>query len=370
MAPEIQAHYNNWGENPSVATYFVNQMKNFAENRPSFAKNHIKAKFNLPNYHTITITSQNTSEGFVKVNENLKIQEPSWRGDYFETVPIALEAIPEAGFEFSHWSGAISSTDKIVIINLTSAIQVIPNFTKSTSEVPIVINEINYKSNDNFNADDWVELYNPNNFSVNVSNWQLKDDDDTHVYNIPDGNVIAAKGFLILVKDASDFSDVYPEITNFVGDFDFGLGTSDSVRLFNTDNVLQDQVTYDASWANCADETGKTLELIATDLDNSLPESWSCTNTNGSPNATNDETLSNDDLLINGLKIYPNPVVETLYISGNLTGFKVQIYNALGQEVLSLKDVSNIDVSNLNNGLYFIKIATKNKRTTLKFVKN
>ena len=35
----------------------------------------------------------------------------------------------------------------------------------------------------------------------------------------------------------------------------------------------------------CRDETGQTLELISPDLDNTLPESWDCINSNGSPNA-------------------------------------------------------------------------------------
>ena len=370
IVPEIDAHYNIWGENPAVATFYVHQMKIFAENRPSFAKSHLKAKFNLPDFHTLTITSQNTAEGFVEVNENLKIQESTWRGDYFETVPVQLRAIPEAGYEFSHWSGAITSTADIISLDLNSALSISPNFKKSTNQVPLVINEINYKSSVSFNADDWVEIYNPNSFSVDISNWQLKDDDDTHIYNIPSGSSIPAKEYLIIVKDISDFTAMYPEIKNFIGEFDFGLGTSDAVRLFNADNVLQDQVIYNATWANCADETGKTLELISADLDNSLPESWDCSNTNGSPNAINDETLSNDDSFTSDLKIYPNPVQSKIFISGDLDEFSIQIYNALGQEVLSRKNTMNIDVAPLNKGLYFITITEKNKRTTLKFIKN
>ena len=61
--------------------------------------------------------------------------------------------------------------------------EVIPNFTASQLTDPIVINEINYKSNDDFNADDWVELYNPNSTSIDLSGWQLKDDDDSQKYS-------------------------------------------------------------------------------------------------------------------------------------------------------------------------------------------
>ncbi|MHB0755468.1 CotH kinase family protein [Polaribacter sp. M15] len=369
IAPEIEAHYNNWGENPSLATYFINQMKIFAENRPLYAKNHIKAKFNLANFHQITISSKAIEQGFVEINENLKIKTTSWSGDYFETVPIQLRAIPEAGYEFSHWSGAISSTNKMITIALEKAIEITPNFKKSTTEIPLVINEINYKSNDAFNADDWVEIYNPNTFTVDISNWLFKDDDDTHVFTIPSGTTISAKGFLIVVKDISDFTAVYPKVKNFVGAFDFGLGTSDAVRLFNADNVLQDEVIYDDSWANCADETGRTLELIATDLENHLPQNWDCSNSYGSPNIINDATLSDDDIVLSNLKIYPNPVIDNIFIAGDLNDFSIQIHNAIGQKVLTFKNTKILTVKPLTKGLYFMTIYDKNKRTTLKFIK-
>jgi hypothetical protein len=370
ITPEIQAYYQRWGTDPSEAAYFVNEMKNFANNRPAIVKNHITSKFNLPAYHPITITSVDISKGFVEVNEHLKIQESSWTGDYFETVPIQLKAIPEAGFEFSHWSGDISSTDKIISISLVGSLEVIPNFLPSTTEYPLVINEINYKSSDDFKADDWVEIYNPNTFSIDVSNWQLKDDDDTHVYTIPSSTTIEANKYLVLVKDASDFTKVYPTITNYVGDLGFGFGSSDAVRLFNATNVLQDEVTYTTTWKNCADETGNTLELITPDLDNALPESWDCINTNGSPDAINNAPLSNDDeVLISSLKIYPNPVKNTLYIAGELNSFKVQVYTVTGQEIFSYINRYTLDVSQLKQGIYFIKISENQKNTTFKFVK-
>ena len=120
---------------------------------------------------------------------------------------------------------------------------------------------------DDFNADDWVELYNPNTSSVDLSNWQLKDDDDSHVFTLPEGTSMEADGYLVLVKDASDFSEGFPEITNYIGEIDFGFGNSDAVRLFNDSGILQDEVVYtsDEPWSDCAKETGYTLELITPD---------------------------------------------------------------------------------------------------------
>ncbi len=371
IEPEIQAHYERWGSNSSDVDYYLNEMKNFAVNRPNIAKNHIKSKFNLPNYHSIQITNNDISKGFVKVNDNLKIQKSSWSGDYFQTVPIQLTAIPEAGFEFSHWSGGTYSSNETISINLVSSLKVTPNFNPSTSNQQIVINEINYKSSPDFKADDWVELYNPNTFAVDVSNWQLKDEDDSHIYKIPSETSITPNGYLVLVKDAADFKLVFPEISNFIGDLGFGLGTSDTVRLFDTNEVLQDQVSYSSvtPWKTCANETGNTLELIAPELDNSLPKSWNCITPNGSPNKINNSALYIDKTRSNTLKIYPNPVQNTLYISGDLNQYNIKIYSISGQELFNDQNTNKVNVSQLKQGIYFINISENQNSIQLKFVK-
>jgi hypothetical protein len=107
----------------------------------------------------------------------------------------------------------------------------------------LIINEINYRSSSTFNADDWIELYNPKSAPIDVSNWQIKDDDDTHVFVIPEGTQIEGNGYLVFVKDASDFISVFPNIP-YLGELGFGLGGSDAVRLFNSTGKLIDQVDY------------------------------------------------------------------------------------------------------------------------------
>ena len=385
IEPEVISHYERWRNDLSLTNigvnisnisgwvgYYIDQMKIFADNRPSIVKNHILSQFNLPDFHPLTITNTNVSEGSVEVNENLMIQESSWTGDYFQTVPVQLTAIAANGFEFSHWSGDLTSTEETISISIVGAFEVIPNFTESQITDPIVINEINYKSSDDFNADDWVELYNPNSTSIDLSGWQLKDDDDSHVYEIPSETQIEGNSFIVLVKDASDFSDVFPDITNYIGELGFGFGNSDSVRLYNDSGVLQDEVVYDSDdpWSDCAKETGYTLELITADLDNSLPGSWDCINNYGSPNAVNSSSLSSDEDIVTTVKIYPNPVQNTLYIKGVLNQFNLQVFTITGQHILDNPNSTAIDVSQLKQGMYFIKIIEGQKSSYLKFLKN
>jgi hypothetical protein len=331
-------------------------------------KEHIKNQFNLPNFHPITITNEDISKGKVEINENLNIQELSWTGDYFETVPIKLEAFAEPGYEFSHWSGDVFSTQKTINIYLSGSFEITPNF--SSMSTSLVINEINYRSSDDFNADDWVELYNPMSFPVDVSNWQIKDSDDTHIFVIPEGTQIQDNSFLIVVKDESDFISVFPDIP-YIGELGFGLGKTDSVRLYNSEGTLIDEVAYksETPWPSCADETGNTLELINPDLDNLLAENWGCVNTNGSPNAVNSTGLSVEDNVADIINIYPNPAKNILYIGHNGERYDVEIYSLLGQPISTAFDVNQVDVSSFNQGIYLVKIKTENKVVVKRIMK-
>ena len=87
----------------------------------------------------------------------------------------------------------------------------------------LIINEINYSSSDTFNAGDWIELYNPESTIKDVSNWKIKDDNDSHVFVIPEGTQIQGNGYLVFVKDESDFISVFPNIP-YVGELGFGFG--------------------------------------------------------------------------------------------------------------------------------------------------
>lgn len=237
-------------------------------------------------------------------------------------------------------------------------------------DVGIVINEINYKSIASFNADDWIELYNSNSTAIDISNWKIKDDNDTHVFVIPAGTQIEPNGYLVFVKDESDFINVFPN-TPYIGELGFGFGGSDAVRLYNLADELVDEVYYSSSapWPTCADETGYTLELIAPNLDNALPESWNCINENGSPNAINTDPLSIEDIESNLLSIYPNPVESTLYIKGNLENYDIEVYTLLGQSMIKVFNVKEINLSQFKEGIYLVKITAENKTTTKRIIK-
>ena len=234
----------------------------------------------------------------------------------------------------------------------------------------MVINEINYRSIDSFNPDDWIELYNPETTAKDISNWKIKDDNDSHVFVIPEGTQVEANGYLVIVKDEADFAAAFPG-TPYIGELGFGFGGSDEVRLYSSDDKLVDEVKYESEspWSTCAYETGNTLELITPDLDNSLPESWSCINENGSPNAVNSSNLYIENIDSSLTNIFPNPVKNTLYISGDSNNYNIKVYSLLGQIVISDYNVNEVDVSSLTKGVYLIKISNENSTITKRFIK-
>ncbi len=82
--------------------------------------------------------------------------------------------------------------------------------------------------------------------------------------------------------------------------------------------------------------------------------------------------LSVDDKFIKNLSYYPNPVVNDLTVTSLFQIDTYQVYNVLGSLVKQGKGtgaITQIDMSSLNSGLYFMKVTSNNLQTTLKIAK-
>ena len=158
------------------------------------------------------------------------------------------------------------------------------------------------------NPADWVELHNPTNESIAIGWWEFKDGDDTHVFIIPENQVLESGAYLVLCKDSLAFNDNFPNVSNFIGEFDFGLnGGGELVRLFDTEGLLVDEVNYDdtSPWPLEPDGNGPTLELIHPSLDNDLGVNWATSGNNGgTPGVVNSVyTADSSNSLVSGIVI-------------------------------------------------------------------
>ncbi|MBT3179859.1 MAG: T9SS type A sorting domain-containing protein [Candidatus Marinimicrobia bacterium] len=219
---------------------------------------------------------------------------------------------------------------------------------QTLSDSTLIINEINYNSSDNFDAGDWVELYNASSLLMDISEWRFKDEDDDHSFILPENTIIEPGEYLVLSKDSLSFTSFFPEVENFVGEIDFGFsGGGELLRLYDENGILVDSVRYDDSnpWPNGPDGNGPTLELINPYFDNAIADSWASSIGNGSPGTVNTSYLSKDkDAEIQATDYYlhqnyPNPFNPTTTIQYDLpedSQVNIVIYNIKGREIKTL----------------------------------
>lgn len=376
FGPEIQDHVERW-RYPSVATTLQNRaleiptstkwntitsgLLNFASQRGDKTRRHFMNYFLLQDTVKITLDVNDALMGKVKINslylDQWLIRKNSivypWTGVYFNGNPVTVDAIAYPGYKFSHWN---LTTDTIAHFtkNVTSDTLMTAHFIIDTAFKPkhyLYINEVLASNNSNikdeyFENDDWVELFNPNNFSVDVSGFYLSNDANNKTkYQIKNTNkqtIIPPHGFILIWPDNDTIQG------NLHSNFKLNDGL-DSLYLTLPDGIqtvdslfFQNQTT-DKSYGRQHD--GDPAWIIF-----NVP----------TPNATNRiEEIPEPDYFL----VYPNPTTDVLYFTQTTS---VSVYDMLGKKLIRLDNVKKIDVTGLSIGMYLLK--TDNGHT-IKFTK-
>lgn len=79
-----------------------------------------------------------------------------------------------------------------------------------------------------------------------------------------------------------------------------------------------------------------------------------------------------DPSLANGVKIYPNPVVNQLTLEGPQGFDRIRITNTVGQLILDQKNIyqkERFELNNLPSGIYYLTLIKGNRHWTLDFMK-
>ncbi len=82
--------------------------------------------------------------------------------------------------------------------------------------------------------------------------------------------------------------------------------------------------------------------------------------------------LGMEDLKAQEFSIYPNPTSEVLNIEGSTIIEQVVVYDLLGREIMEISPMATntqLNLTDLNVGVYFLTITSEGKRTTKKIVK-
>ncbi len=239
----------------------------------------------------------------------------------------------------------------------------------SFSNSGIFINEILAKNTDtnsdeNGEYSDWLEIFNSNNYSVDLSSFFLSDNaEELTEWQFPAETEIPAKDFLLIwCDDDNDPNNLHAN---------FKLTTDgETVFLVNSDGeTIEDSVTFPIQEANIS---------FARLADGG--SSWGYHTP--TPNSTNVETIIENQNLPIKFELYqnyPNPFNPSTEIKFSLqqnSHVKLEIFNILGQKVAKLIDKEmtagshnyqlTIDNYQLSSGVYFYQMQTSSGFTDIK----
>lgn len=82
-------------------------------------------------------------------------------------------------------------------------------------------------------------------------------------------------------------------------------------------------------------------------------------------------TMSTNDLNGQLFSIYPNPVIDKLFINGKQNIHSIEIFDESGRKHAQFKNIINgtLDLKNLKSGIYLLKIYSDNSSQTIKVIK-
>jgi len=378
--PDIETWNTNIGQNMDFITdrytYLTNQINNY----PYSFKVHRLTGYYLPN-EPIQLFWNSTSD---PNGDNIYYNLYYGKDRTFEdSTTTTIQGITDSSYTITD----ITNEGKYYFqVEVTDNSNIVPGFDTynqffvSRGIPDIVINEINYNSSNEFNSEDWVEFYNPNDTMVNLSGWYFKDENNQHVFNFPEGTTIEPGGYKVLCKDTSIFLIVFPDTISIIGNMGFGLKSSgELLRLYHYTGYLVDSLVYknDFPWPSEPNGEGPTLELLNPGLDNAIGYNWNASVNYGTPGKQN-STHSPDsyrEIFSNSLILnqnYPNPFTGYTNISYELketSEVQLKIYNSFGNLIaeeffnkqLAGKHTYTWATLNLKPGIYHYLIITDGK---------
>ena len=115
IEPEMEEHISRWSV-PGSIDYWKDEvqiMTDFLNRRPAIQRQHIREHFNLSGFTRLTLDVSSCLHGHIRINTidilpstvGVDHAPYPWSGEYFQGVPVILEAIPKPGFLFDLWEG-------------------------------------------------------------------------------------------------------------------------------------------------------------------------------------------------------------------------------------------------------------------------
>ncbi len=369
ITPLMQEHVERW-RYPAVANTLLSRsveipsltkwntinagLADFADKRPGKIRNHFMTHFSLTDTVKVTVDVSDTLAGRVKISTliidhntiGIGSDPYPWTGTYFTSVPIPLKAIANPGYKFINWlNTSITNPDTVVYLNSdTSFVAVFEVDTSFHAWHYLYINEL---QSDNVSTlhdeygeyNDWLEIYNPNTFSVDIDNFYVTDSISYKTkYRFKSGSsktIIPPHGFLLVwLDDQKDQGVLHANFKLSSFGEELALVLPDGQTIVDSLHFSAISANYswgrehdgDSVWVAFKVPTPQQSNRIITVYDDSQP-----------------------------LIVYPNPSMNFSTLFFNKPA-QVRVYNSIGQIVYDARSkIVELDVLNLKPGVYFIK---------------
>ncbi len=280
-------------------------------------------------------------------------------GTYDDGSVVTLTATPDAGYEFTGWSGDASGTTNPLNITMDADKTVTANF--GPIQRTLTLNATNGSvsaspnpSTGTYDDGSVVTLTATPDAGYEFTGWSGDASGNSNPVNVTmdsDKTVTAAFQRIqhtLSITAMNGTVTVSPDPVN---------GTYDQGTIVTLTAVPDSGYSFDA-WSG--DATGTTTQVTVTmDADKNVSATFSAT------------LGINEEKFKVPFKLYPNPATDVLHIESQEVVNRVKIYNALGREVLLKNSLSEetINVSNLSQGIYFMIIETETGKGVRRFIK-
>jgi hypothetical protein len=261
----------------------------------------------------------------------------------------------------------VISTTTEPIINDTAYSDVIAEvfYEPATPIAGIVINEFcasNSTLIDDFGqVEDWIELYNNGNETIDLAGLYITDDLTTknkHKISAGDSRTILSPGeYIVLYADET--------VTQGALHLGFKLsGDGDDIGLYQVldgDVVTLDELTFEKQTDNAS--TSRIPNITGSFIKTGK----------ATPKAANIyQVVTSVEEEQHQVSIYPIPSSEYIFIKSDLNVDEVIMHDTFGRAIRNFSNVKNdqpLSIKDLNQGLYIVKVRSGKKDYLLKFIK-
>ena len=73
--------------------------------------------------------------------------------------------------------------------------------------------------------------------------------------------------------------------------------------------------------------------------------------------------------LNSSVSVYPNPVKDQLFVETEMAVEEISVYDVFGRQMTTVYDQQTVNVSELSNGVYFVKVKSENNEVVKRFIK-